>query len=117
MPILNVELVTDDGQVPADLAARIADAAGNIFDAELGRVWVKLAGTPTHCYAENAVPQDETPRPVFVSVLLWTHPPANEWERTVKALTRAIAQCSGRPTENVHLLLEPEARGRIAFGG
>ena len=32
-------------------------------------------------------------------------------------LTAAVAKVTGVPGENVHVLVEPAARGRIAFGG
>ena len=35
----------------------------------------------------------------------------------VRRLTGAIAAACGRPEENVHLVYEPPAKGRIAFGG
>jgi phenylpyruvate tautomerase PptA (4-oxalocrotonate tautomerase family) len=35
----------------------------------------------------------------------------------VEAVTEAMARLFDRPRENVHVLYEPEGRGRVAFGG
>lgn len=115
MPILDIEIVTDGNAWPQSLAHRIADAAGKAFDAAPGRVWVKLRTLDAARYAENQVAS--APQPVFVSVLLAQHPSPEAWVKTAAALTDAIARCCGRPAENIHLLLLPEARGRMSFGG
>lgn len=115
MPILDVELVTDGDALPEGLARRIADAAGVVLDARPGRVWVKVRTLDARHYAENDT--HAALQPVFVSVLLAQHPPADAWARTAADLTRAVSEACARPPENVHILLLPDATGRMSFGG
>jgi len=109
MPILDVELV---GEPPADgdLARRLADAAGVVLKTPPGKTWVRLRFLSD--YAENGGGPPAGIRPVFVSVLT-----ADASKDSAEALATAIAEACGRSAENVHILYEPPARGRIAFGG
>lgn len=112
MPILDVDIV---GAADLDLAQRIADAAGRVFQTPPGETWVRLRSPAA--YAESGGTLPEGVRPVFVSVLK-ARPPAGEaLVLEVAALTDAVAQACGRPPENVHVIYEPAAHGRIAFGG
>ena len=112
MPILDVDIV---GAADLDLAQKIADAAGRVFHTPAGETWVRLRSP--EAYAENGGTLPEGVRPVFVSVLK-TQPPAGEaLVLEVQALTDAVAHACGRPPENVHVIYEPPALGRIAFGG
>ena len=54
---------------------------------------------------------------MIVSVLQADLPEGPALEEQAARLTRAIALACDRPPENVHLIYEPPARGRIAFGG
>ena len=54
MPILTIEIVLKPQEsLAADLARRLADAAGAIFDGPAGSVWVRLHLLPGGGYAEN----------------------------------------------------------------
>ena len=118
MPILTVKIVTNESEaIVPNLAGAIADAAGAIFGSAPGRTWVRLYRLPTAQYAENAVPPDATPHPVFVSVLKSAPPTGDALEREVAELAAAIGALCGRPSEVVHILYEPAATGRVAFGG
>ena len=118
MPILDVELV---GRVPGSvrrgLARRVADAAGDALAARPGGTWVTLRFTPVEVYAESETPADATPQPVIARIALATLPAPDALEALVPRLTAAIAGACARPPEHVHLLFEPAAAGRIAFGG
>jgi len=118
MPILDVTLVLDDGASPApDLAQRLADAAGRHFGAVPGTVWVSVHALPAASYAENGAATANTPRPVFVRLLqAAAGDPAGRADEAA-ALTQRLAQVLGRDPDCVHLLFEPAAAGRIAFGG
>jgi phenylpyruvate tautomerase PptA (4-oxalocrotonate tautomerase family) len=117
MPILDVELV---GPVPDailhGLARRIADAAGAALEAEPGGTWVKLRCLAPDEYAESGGLPDGV-LPVFVSVLLGAPPDGEARAEQVRRVTRAVAEACGRPAANVHVLYQPAAAGRIAFGG
>ncbi len=118
MPILEVEVVTDAGEaLDQDLARRLADAAGEVLGAGAGRCWVRLRELPRQRYAENGGPLDPALRPVFVSLLLADWPSPEERRALLRQLAAALADACGRPAENLHLLLQPPARGRVAFGG
>ena len=54
---------------------------------------------------------------VFVSVPQAAPPGGDALGREARALTEAVAGACGRSAEHVHLLYEPPAAGRIAFGG
>jgi phenylpyruvate tautomerase PptA (4-oxalocrotonate tautomerase family) len=92
MPIIDVEIV---GQEPAggDLAARLADMAGQVFGSPPATTWV------------------------FVTILKAQQPLGAALEAEIRALTDGIASVCGRPAERVHILYEPDAQGRISFGG
>ena len=117
MPVLDVRVVgelaagLDDG-----LAQRIADAAAEVLGSRPRGTWVAVETIPAALYAENAVTEPGV-APVFVRVLLRDGPPRDDAAEQVAALTGAVAGCCGRPPENVHIIYEPAAAGRVAFGG
>jgi len=78
--------------------------------------WVAVDLIPAAHYAENGGAEPGV-APVFVRVLLKDGPPREGLAEQVAALTRAVAICSGRPADNVHVFYEPAAAGRVAFGG
>lgn len=119
MPVLEVEITLPAGEeIEAGLAAKLADAAGEVFGTPRGRTWVRLRTLPLERYAENGA--DGAPagiRPVFVSVLLARLPDLPERKTMARKLAEATAAACGRPVENVHVLFQPEGVGRVAFGG
>lgn len=118
MPILDIEIVVPDGQsVPDNMAAQLADAAGEIFRSPPGTTWVRLRPLPHSCYAENGTTEPEGWQAVFVAVIKAHLPTGHELETEVRALTAAIARVCQRNPEHVHVLYQPHATGRIAFGG
>lgn len=117
MPIVDVQLVGREAAAPAGLARAIADALAPPLGAAAGRVWVRLATLPPSAYAENGVAHDETPQPVFVTVLHADLPPAEALAAEAATLAQALAACLACPVERVHVEYAPAGRGRIAFGG
>jgi len=118
MPTVDVEFVLSDGQTVSDnIAALLADAAGEVFGSPPGTVWVRLRPLARSCYAENGTAEPEGWNAIFVTVLK-AHPPSGDaLEREVHALTEAVARICGRDPQQVHVLYQPAASGRIAFGG
>ena len=118
MPILDVELV---GPVPdhvrEGLARRLADAAGEALGSRPQGTWVKVRFFEEHCYSENTGGPPEGAQPILVSVLEAEPPRGRELSEQASRLAEAIAEACGRPAENVHIIFEPPAAGRIAFGG
>ncbi|MCC7536526.1 MAG: hypothetical protein IT379_09955, partial [Deltaproteobacteria bacterium] len=72
---------------------------------------------PRALYAENAGGPEPGVMPVFVRVLARDVPEGDALGAQVRDLTRAVALVCGRPEANVHVLYEPSATGRLAFGG
>jgi len=118
MPIVDVELVTraHAQDVPSEeTIRRLADELGAIFGSPPKGTWVRLRFLPEHCYAENQ--QQEAEYPVFVTVLKAQLPTEGQLAEEVGRITRVVAARVSRPEANVHVLYEPRAAGRIAFGG
>ncbi len=118
MPIFDVQLI---GPVPGDvrtgLARRIADASGEALGSPPQRAWVRLRILSAEDYAENAGGPPPGVHPVLVSVLQASPSQGAALAEEAARLTRAIAGACRRPAENVHLIYEPPAKGRISFGG
>src|SRR6186997_3388373 len=116
MPILDVEIVTSE-PLDGGLAARIADMAAQVFGGPPASTWVRVRPLPQEHYAENGTASPEGWRSVFVIVRKAQRPTGSTLDAEVRALTEGVARVCGRPVENVHILYEPDAQGRIAFGG
>lgn len=115
MPIIDIELVTAT-EVPPDsgVTCALANELGDALEAAPGKVWVRLRILSSANYAENRV---KAPEPVFVTVLASAPPEGDVLRRRVTAITEIVARLTRRKQAHVHVLFEPAARGRIAFGG
>jgi phenylpyruvate tautomerase PptA (4-oxalocrotonate tautomerase family) len=113
MPIVDVTLI-GEASAAATLATDLARAIGQTLGAAEGTVWVTLHRHPAGDYAENGPPPE--PLPVFVRVLARSGDAA---ERAALAarIADAVAALLRRPAERVHVIFEPEAAGRVHFGG
>ena len=117
MPIIDIDVVTrPEERLPAALAADLADALGEVYGADPGRVWVRLHDLPAGRYAENAA-RGEAVFPVFVTVREGAPPEGSVLEARVSRLAECVARLTYRPVEHVHVIVEPALKGRIAFGG
>jgi phenylpyruvate tautomerase PptA (4-oxalocrotonate tautomerase family) len=116
MPILDVEIVTS-GSLDSALAANLADMAAQVFGGPPASTWVRVRTLPKEHYAENGVATPEGWRSVFVTVRKAQRPTGSALEAEARALAEGVARVCSRPVENVHILYEPDAQGRIAFGG
>ncbi len=117
MPIVDVEIVGATEAEAALCAQPIADALGLIFGSGAGGTWVRARGLPAANYAENDEPDPPGRDAVFVTVLKRTRPEPAVLEMEAARVSEAVAAACGRPRERVHVLYEPPAAGRIAFGG
>ena len=117
MPIVDVEIVLrPEEALRQEMTAELADELSEIFQSPRGGTWVKVRGLPVDHYAENGGRPAEV-YPIFISVLKAKFPETDEMETEVEKITGAVARICGRPSENVHVIYQPEARGRVAFGG
>jgi phenylpyruvate tautomerase PptA (4-oxalocrotonate tautomerase family) len=114
MPVVDVELV-GEADVSAELSQRLADAIGAALTSRPGGTWVRVRELARDHYAENGGLDDV--RPVFVTVLERSRPRGEALAERVARVTAAVAEATGRPAENVHVLFEDDAAGRLAFGG
>lgn len=118
MPILDVEIVVPAGESVSNyIVKEIAAAASEILGAEPSRTWVRARPLPAEQYAEGDGGPPDDIRPVFVTVLRAASPGPTLQRDQAEALAKAVADVCKRPIENVHVLFEPSAQGRIAFGG
>ena len=115
MPIVDVELV-GDSLVTGETSRSLADAVGEALSSRPGGTWVRVRTLDAARYAENGGAPDGV-QPVFVTVLERIRPTGSELTEKVARVTAAVAEVSGRPAENVHVLFETDAAGRLAFGG
>src|SRR6185295_19371109 len=112
MPIVDVEIVGSE-PVANDLAARLAEMAGQVFGSPPASTWVRVRLLPRHLYAENGTATPDGWRSVFVTVLKAQRPTGTALETEMRALTEGVASVCGRPAESVHVLYESDAQGRI----
>ncbi|MCB1122024.1 MAG: hypothetical protein KJT03_10770 [Verrucomicrobiae bacterium] len=118
MPQLNIDIVFRNKEtLKTDAVQRLADAAGKVFDTPPGKTWVKINPVPRQYWAENKTTLGSYVGPVVVSILKRSVPPPDQIEMEVENLTRAIAGILDRPHENVHIIYEADAIGRVAYGG
>lgn len=118
MPILDIEIVSSPADTSdASLSRRLADAAAAVFGAPAGRTWVRVRRLADADYGEDAGGPPPGVQPVFVRILKAEVPEPGRLAEECAALADAIGKVCGRPAENVHILYEPHAAGRIAFGG
>ncbi len=115
MPIVDVEVVGGKG-ADAELAQRLADALGVVFGSRPRGTWVRVRYLEDAKYAENTGAQSGV-APIFVHVLQAEVPDNSALEVLARQLCTAVAEVCERPPEYVHLVFEPAAKGRIAFGG
>lgn len=118
MPIIEVEIV---GPIASDLriglAQRLADVAGVALNALPQTTWVKVRFVADDAYAENDGDAADAEHPVFVSLLQAERPRDTHLAEQALRVAAAIAKACGRSSERVHIVFEPAATGRIAFGG
>lgn len=118
MPIVDVEVVGPVGDgIQRGLAKRIADAFGAELNSPPQGTWVKVRFLDERDYAENGPGPPDGGLPVFVSVLLRERPERDALAQHSLQLAAAVADACGRPRERVHIVFEPAALGRVAFGG
>jgi phenylpyruvate tautomerase PptA (4-oxalocrotonate tautomerase family) len=119
MPVVRILRVTGPGDetLPARAVQQLADALGEIFGSPPGTTWVAVEDLARDRYAENGAVLAAHVRPPVVDGLAraGAEPAARRSE--ARALAEAVAHALGRPAENTHVLSQPPAAGRIAFGG
>ena len=117
MPIVDIEiLLKPDETLASEMVSALADRLGMIFGSPKNGTWVKVHQIAAHHYAENQGKEQEV-YPIFVSVLKSRLPAGDEMQKEVDAISDMVAQICHRPPSLVHVIYQPEGKGRIAFGG
>lgn len=116
MPIVDVELVRDGPSTRPDVQ-ELADAIGAVLGAPEGTTWVRLRVLDRADYAESGGPIPDGVRPVFVTIMERRARRGAEWAEAASAVTAVVAEATGHPAANVHIVFAPAAEGRVAFGG
>jgi hypothetical protein len=118
MPIIDVLLVvSSEVEVPHGASQAIANALGQVFAADPGRVWVRTSALASSGYAENATQLAQADLPVFITVLHAMPPAGNTRLQEAQLVCKAVAEVLFRPVQSVHFDYAPPGKGRIAFGG
>lgn len=123
MPIVTIELMTDEGSPPgaalpsAEKIREIADALGDVFDSRPSGTWVKFREQIREHYAENDMELAADARPVVVEILKAELPDPSALASEARVICLLIAKALRRSAKNVHVIYQPAARGRVAFGG
>ncbi|MCZ6618282.1 MAG: hypothetical protein O7E57_09120 [Gammaproteobacteria bacterium] len=119
MPIVDIELLRDktSATLEEDLPQRIADGLGDVFQTQPAQTWVKIHHHQRVDYAENHSILPFEISPVMVKVLKSTIPEGEALKEEARRVAETVAAICSCPVSNVHVLYEPEAAGRIAFGG
>lgn len=118
VPIIDIQIVGElSGSASQDLARRLADALGATLGSRELETWVKVQRVPREAYAENGGGPLIGVWPVFAAVLQRRLPSGDALVRQTSALTAAIARECQRDPAHVHILYQPAAAGRMAFGG
>jgi phenylpyruvate tautomerase PptA (4-oxalocrotonate tautomerase family) len=117
MPIVDVEIVLKPEEtIPDKMVSDLADQLGEILGSSKNGTWIKVHGIPGVHYGENGG-KEEGVYPIFVSVLKSRLPDPEELQKEVEAITGAVAQVCNRPSSFVHIIYQPDGKGRVAFGG
>ena len=116
MPIVEVEIVAERKIVPG-LATRLAHNLAPIFGGSARGTWVKLRRLDVSDYAEGDGGPSPEVRPVFVRILKADPPTGDELRDQIRLVTRVVGETCERPFENIHVVYQLSARGRVAFGG
>jgi len=118
MPIVDIRpVVSPTSKLPDDAAQTLADSISQVLNAKPGRVWVRLTEIPYENYAENSTTVDDNELPVFVQVLHFDWPIEEGRIQEAAALAAAVAACTNRQVDRIHIEYAPPGRGRVAFGG
>lgn len=114
MPIVSVDIVTAEPLAPT-LVGDLANALAEVFGGPPSRTWVRLQAVEHYAEGDNGPPDGI--RPVFASILMADPPHGTDRADLAGEITTVVAETCERPKENVHVLFEAPAAGRIAFGG
>ena len=123
MPIVTIETLSDqplsdDDALPTpEQLQSLADALGELFGSQPSGTWVRARQQRRAYYAENVIEVSPDMRPVVVEILKSDLERDSELDIEAAAVSALVARILGRRIDHVHVIYQPSARGRVAFGG
>lgn len=116
MPIVDIEIVNPTEVIRDVLTHSIANDLGKTLGSSEGGTWVRVHTIEKNHYAENS-PTPIDGWPIFVSILHRKLPSQATLALEIKEITDLLSKAFRRPKELIHVIYQPSASGRIAFGG
>jgi phenylpyruvate tautomerase PptA (4-oxalocrotonate tautomerase family) len=119
VPVIDLDLTMAESEpvLSAQTIQALTDDLGRIFGSAPGGTWLRIHYLSRSAYAENLIDLPADVQPVFVRVLKADLPDLAARKAEASAIAACVSRLINRPLENTHILFEPAARGRIAFGG
>jgi phenylpyruvate tautomerase PptA (4-oxalocrotonate tautomerase family) len=120
MPIIEFQIIGNlEISDKKDFRKELINGLANIFGSENKSVWCKFNFIPVENYIENdnsglSIP---LPLPIFLKILNYQNKSIEECKKEAIIISEFVSKVCNRPKENIHILYEPSAKGRIAFGG
>jgi hypothetical protein len=95
----------------------LADELGEYFQSGTAATWIRVDYIPFEQYAENQETLCDDARPTLVHVLKYKMPDQERLALEAKELARIVADLLRRHERDIHIIYEPDGKGRVAFGG
>jgi len=118
--LIHLEIVEDavtSAPFASDVIQGLCDSLGDALGSRQAGTWVKVTYLPRGSYAENRELLIPAIRPVFVNITRAEMLESEALAKEANGVAAIVAQHLDRPQENIHVIYEPPALGRIAFGG
>ncbi len=120
MPLINLEILQDpipQPELDSEQVQQLCDAIGQAMGSRQAGTWLKVSYLSRGQYAENQELLVPDIRPVFAYIIRAELLPNAQLQEEAQRLAAVIGQHLDRPQQNIHIIYEPEGKGRIAFGG
>ena len=123
MPIVTIETLSEaplskEDALPTTAQLQVvADELGTLFGSQPNGTWVRARQQQRAYYVENDGLVDADLRPAMVEILKSVLEPEDQLAAEAASVCSIVAKSLGRPERDVHVVYQPAASGRIAFGG
>ena len=117
MPLVEIEFVGSMPPSAGELSRELADALGEVFQSARAETWIRMRHLPVDHYAENGEDDPMGAEAIFVSITKRDLPDPSLLANEATQVASVVATLCQRSIDRVHVIYEPAARGRIAFGG
>jgi phenylpyruvate tautomerase PptA (4-oxalocrotonate tautomerase family) len=117
MPLVEIEHIGAFPRSAHALSQELADALATVFSSARAETWVRLRSLSSENYAENGEDDPLGAEAIFVSITKKDLPSSSLLANQATAVASVVATVFQRSIDRVHIIYEPPARNRIAFGG